>query len=214
MRELGSRDDEADALVRLAAVHRVTGDLERAWPAARLAVTVAREAGNQRFEVDALGALGDLHRQAGDPAAALAEYTEAHRLAEKIGYLRGRIATLIGLSTVDVADAATHAEAAVREAEEGGFRLLAEQARTSLAWVSFNAGAPAAAERLAEQAIAGFRASGHRLGQAYAFVVLGRARSALTGPGAARACWRTAEEILAAAGERPVLAAVRALLAQ
>ncbi|WP_410606738.1 hypothetical protein [Amycolatopsis sp. lyj-109] len=49
LRELGSRDDEADALVRLAAVHRVTGDLEAAWPAARLAVTVAREAGNQRF---------------------------------------------------------------------------------------------------------------------------------------------------------------------
>ncbi|MBE8520875.1 tetratricopeptide repeat protein [Amycolatopsis sp. H6(2020)] len=214
LRELGSRDDEADALVRLAAVHRVTGDLERAWPAARLAVTVAREAGNQRFEVDALGALGDLHRQAADPAAALAEYAEAHRLAEKIGYLRGRIATLIGLSTVDTADAATHAGAAVREAEEGGFRLLAEQARTSLAWVSFNAGSPEAAERLAEQAIAGFRASGHRLGQAYAFVVLGQARSTLTGPGAARECWRTAEEILAAAGERPVLAAVRTLLAR
>jgi tetratricopeptide (TPR) repeat protein len=211
LREIGSRDDEADALVRLAAVHRVTGDLERAWPAARLAVTVAREAGNQRFEVDALG---DLHRQAGDPAAALAEYTEAHRLADKIGYLRGRIATLIGLSTVDTADAATHAEAALREAEEGGFRLLAEQARTSLAWVSFNAGSPAAAESLAVRAIAGFRASGHRLGQAYAFVVLGRARSSLTGPDAARECWHTAEEILAGAGERPVLAAVRTLLRQ
>ncbi|MGV9360712.1 BTAD domain-containing putative transcriptional regulator [Amycolatopsis sp. NPDC003731] len=214
LRELGSRDDEADALVRLAAVHRVTGDLERAWPAARLAVTVAREAGNQRFEVDALGALGDLHRQAGDPAAALAEYTEAHRLAEKIGYLRGRIATLLGLSTVDTVDAATHGAAALREAEEGGFRLLAEQARTSLAWISFNAGSPEEAERLAGQAIAGFRASGHRLGQAYAFVVLGRARLSLTGPAAARECWHTAEEILATAGERPALAAVRALLAR
>lgn len=214
LRELGSRDDEADALVRLAAVHRVTGDLEAAWPAARLAVTVAREAGNQRFEVDALGALGDLHRQAGDPAAALAEYAEAHRLAEKIGYLRGRIATSIGLSTVDRVAAATHAGTALRDAEEGGFRLLAEQARTSLAWVSFNAGVPETAESLAVQAIAGFRATGHRLGQAYAFVVLGRARSSLLGPDAARECWHTAEEILAAAGEGPVLAAVRALLAQ
>ncbi|MDX3187057.1 BTAD domain-containing putative transcriptional regulator [Streptomyces sp. MN03-5084-2B] len=212
LRELGSRDDEADALVRIAAVHRVTGDLDAAWPAARLAVTVAREAGNQRFEVDALGTLGDLHRQAGDPAAALAEYTEAHRLAGKIGYSRGRIATLIGLSTVDTADAATHAGTALREAEEGGFRLLAEQARTSLAWASFNAGSPAAAESLALQAIAGFRATGHRLGQAYAFVVLGQARLALTGPDAARECWRTAEEILVAAGERPVLAKVRDLL--
>ncbi len=213
LRELGSRDDEADALVRLAAVHRVTGDLDRAWPAARLAVTVARGAGNQRFEVDALGALGDLHRQAGDPAAALAEYTEAHRLAEKIGYLRGRIATLIGLSTVDTVDAATHAGTALGEAGQGGFRLLAEQARTSLAWASFNAGSPAAAESLAVQAIAGFRATGHRLGQAYAFVVLGQARLSLTGPDAARECWHTAEEILTAAGERPVLARVRALLA-
>ncbi|WIX89879.1 BTAD domain-containing putative transcriptional regulator [Amycolatopsis sp. DG1A-15b] len=214
LRELGSRDDEADALVRLAAVHRVTGDLDRAWPAARLAVTVAREAGNQRFEVDALGALGDLHRQAGDPAAALAQYTEAHRLAEKIGYLRGAIATLIGLSTVDPADPAAHAEAALREAEEGGFGLLAEQARTSLARVLLNAGSPETAERLADQAIAGFRASGHRLGEAYAFVVLGNARLSRIGPPAARECWQTAEEILAAAGERPVLAAVRTLLAR
>ncbi|MFB9683753.1 AfsR/SARP family transcriptional regulator [Amycolatopsis plumensis] len=214
LRELGSRDDEADALVRLAAVHRVTGDLQAAWPAARRAVTVAREAGNQRFEVDALGALGDLHRQEGDPAAALAEYTEAHRLAEKIGYLRGRIATRIGLSTVDTDGAAAHATEALHDAEEGGFRLLAEQARTSLAWVSFTAGAPETAEDLAARAIAGFRAAGHRLGQAYAFVVLGQARRTLTGPGAARECWRTAEEILAAAGERPVLTAVRKLLAE
>ncbi|KDN22967.1 hypothetical protein DV20_06740 [Amycolatopsis rifamycinica] len=213
LRELGSRDDEADALVRLAAVHRVTGDLERAWPAARRAVTVAREAGNQRFEVDALGALGDLHRQAGEPAAALAEYAEAHRLAEKIGYLRGRIATLIGLSTVDTDGAVTHATTALRDAEEGGFRLLAEQARTSLAWTSVGAGDPGTAETLALRAIAGFRATGHRLGQAYAFVVLGQARSSLTGPAAARECWRTAEAILSAAGERPVLAAVRTLLA-
>jgi DNA-binding SARP family transcriptional activator/tetratricopeptide (TPR) repeat protein len=214
LRELGSRDDEADALVRLAAVYRVTGDLERAWPAARLAVAVAREAGNQRFEVDALGALADLHRQVDDPAAALAEYTEALRLAEKISYLRGRIATLIGLSTVDPEDAATHAETALRNAEEGGFRLLAEQARTSLARVCLKAGSPGAAESLAVQAIAGFRATGHRLGEAYAFVVLGQARSTLTGPAAARECWQTAEEILSAAGERPVLAAVRTLLAQ
>ncbi|WP_206795738.1 BTAD domain-containing putative transcriptional regulator [Amycolatopsis sp. MtRt-6] len=214
LRELGSRDDEADALVRLAAVHRATGDLDQAWPAARLAVTVAREAGNQRFEVDALGALGDLHRQAGDPAAALAEYTEAHRLAEKIGYLRGRIATLIGLSTVDTEEAVAHAGAAVREADLGGFRLLAGQARTSMAWAVLSAGDPGAAETLAEQAIAGFRATGHRLGEAYAFVVLGRARETLADPGAARECWRTAEEILAAAGERPVLATVRTLLAQ
>ncbi|MEU0530255.1 AfsR/SARP family transcriptional regulator [Amycolatopsis tolypomycina] len=214
LRELGSRDDEADALVRLAAVHRVTGDLDRAWPTARLAVTVAREAGNQRFEVDALGALGDLHRQAGDPAAALAEYTDAHRLAEKIGYLRGRIATLIGLSTVDTEEAVAHAGAALRDAEQGGFRLLAEQARTSMAWAVLGAGDPAAAETLAEQAIAGLRATGHRLGVAYAFVVLGRARETLTGAATARECWHTAEQILAAAGERPVLTAVRTLLAE
>jgi tetratricopeptide (TPR) repeat protein len=214
LRQLGSRDDEADALVRLAAVHRVTGDLERAWPAARLAVTVAREAGNQRFEVDALGALGDLHRQTGAAEAALAEYTEAHRLAEKIGYLRGGITTLIGLSTVDPTDAVGHAGTAVREAEQGGFRLLAEQARTALASASLTAGDPAAAETLALRAVSGFRATGHRLGEAYAFVVLGQARRSLTGPDAARECWRTAEEVLATAGERPVLAVVRTLLAQ
>ncbi|MDQ7803060.1 BTAD domain-containing putative transcriptional regulator [Amycolatopsis sp. A133] len=214
LRQLGSRDDEADALVRLAAVHRATGDLARAWPAARLAVTVAREAGNQRFETDALCALGDLHRQEGDPAAALAEYTEAHRLAEKIGYLRGGITTRIGLSTVDSAEALGHAGTALRDAAQGGFRLLAEQARTSMASASLTAGDPAAAETLAVRAVSGFRATGHRLGEAYALVVLGKARLSLTGPAAARACWRTAEEVLAAAGERPVLAVVRTLLAE
>ncbi|WP_410606739.1 hypothetical protein [Amycolatopsis sp. lyj-109] len=43
--------------------------------------------------------------------------------------------------------------------------------------------------------------------------MLGRARLTLTGPDAARECRHTAEEILAAAGERPVLTRVRALLA-
>ncbi|MEV6876140.1 hypothetical protein [Amycolatopsis sp. NPDC051128] len=103
---------------------------------------------------------------------------------------------------MDPDDAATHAE-------EGGFRLLAEQALTSLALVRLNAGSPGAAESLAVRAIAGFRATGHRLGEAYAFVVLGQARASLTGPAAARECRHTAEEIRAAAGERPVLAAVR-----
>ncbi|WP_290060287.1 ATP-binding protein, partial [Amycolatopsis solani] len=210
LRELGSRDDEADALVRLASVHRVTGDLERAWPAARLAVSVAREAGNQRFEVDALATLGDLHRQTGDAPAALTEYSEAHRLAAKIGYLRGLISTRIGLSTVDV-EPARHAETALRDAGQGGFRLLAEQARTSLANLSM--GRPAEAETLAAQAVEGFRATGHRLGEAYALVVLGKARLRLGDPGAARECWLAAEASLAAIGAQPALAAVRGLLA-
>ncbi|WP_370961874.1 BTAD domain-containing putative transcriptional regulator [Amycolatopsis sp. cg9] len=211
LRELGSRDDEADALVRLAAVHRVTGDLEQAWPAARLAVSVAREAGNQRFEVDALATLGDLHRQSGDPAAALAEYSEAHRLAEKIGYLRGLISTRIGLSTVDI-EPARHAETALRDAGRGGFRLLAEQARTSLANVSMDR--PAEAETLAARAVDGFRATGHRLGEAYALVVLGKARLRLGDPGAARECWLAAETSLSAIGAAPALAAVRRLLSR
>ncbi len=211
LRELGSRDDEADALVRLAAVHRVTGDLDRAWPAARLAVSVAREAGNQRFEVDALATLGDLHRQTGDAAAALADYSDAHRLAEKIGYLRGLIGTRIGLSTVD-ADPARHAGTALRDAERGGFRLLADQARTSLANLSMDR--PAEAETLAAQAVDGFRATGHRLGEAYALVVLGKARARLGDPAAARDCWLAAETSLAAIGAEPALAAVRGLLSR
>ncbi|GLY43052.1 SARP family transcriptional regulator [Amycolatopsis sp. NBRC 101858] len=210
LRELGSRDDEADALVRLAAVHRVTGDVARAWPAVRLAVTVAREAGNQRFEVDALSALGDLHRQTGDAAAALADYGEAHALAEKICYLRGELTTAIGMSSVDIT--AADAESALRTAEEGGFRLLAEQARTTLATTALTGGHPERAETEAARALDGFRQAGHRLGEAWALLVLGSARAVTTGPEAARKCWREAEKLLAAAGAAPALAEARRLL--
>ncbi len=210
LRELGSRDDEADALVRLAAVHRVTGDLDRAWTEARLAVTVAREAGNQRFEVDALCTLGDLHRQAGELDGALVEYGQANTLAEKIGYRRGELTTLVGLSTVDWS--AGHAETALRAAEEGGFRLLAEQARTSLAEASLAAGRPETAETLASQAVDGFRTAGHLLGEAWALLALGKARAAVTGPDAAKECWRAAEKLLASAGAGPALTAARRLL--
>ncbi|MFJ7217657.1 BTAD domain-containing putative transcriptional regulator [Amycolatopsis sp. NPDC098790] len=209
LRELGSRDDEADALVRLAAVHRVTGDLARAWPAVRLALTVAREAGNQRFEVDALCAHGDLHRQSRDAAAAAADYGEAHALAEKIGYRRGELTAAIGLSAVD----GTDAEPALRAAEAGGFRLLAEQARLSSAEAALTGGRPAQAETLAGRAVEGFREAGHRLGEAWALLVLGKARRTTTGPEAARESWRAAEELLAAAGAAPALAEARRLLA-
>ncbi len=209
LRELGSRDDEADALVRLAAVHRVTGDLAQAWPAVRLALTVAREAGNQRFEVDALCAHGDLHRQSRDAAAAAADYGEAHALAEKIGYRRGELTAAIGLSAVD----GTDAEPALRAAEAGGFRLLAEQARLSSAEAALTGGRPEHAETSAAQAVEGFREAGHRLGEAWALLVLGKARRANGGPEAARECWRAAENLLAAAGAAPALAAVRHLLA-
>ncbi|MFI5592081.1 BTAD domain-containing putative transcriptional regulator [Amycolatopsis sp. NPDC051758] len=212
LRELGSRDDEADALVRLAAVHRVTGDVAKAWPAARLAVTVAREAGNQRFEADARCTLGDLHRQTGDTEAALTEYAEAHRLAEKIGYRRGELTTLVGLSTVD--RTAGHAETALAAAEHGGFLLLAEQARTSLAETSLAAGNLEAAASQAARAVDGFRESGHRLGEAYALMTLGKARWSPAGREAARECWVSAEGLLAGTGAGPALAAVHRLLAR
>jgi tetratricopeptide (TPR) repeat protein len=175
-------------------------------------VTVAREAGNQRFEADALCTLGDLHRQAGEAEEALAEYAEAHRLAEKIGYRRGELTTLVGLSTVD--RTAGCAETALTAAEHGGFLLLAEQARTSLAETSLAAGDLAAAESQAARAVAGFRDSGHRLGEAYALMTLGKARWPLAGPAAARECWLGAEGLLAGTGAGPALAAVRRLLSR
>jgi hypothetical protein len=128
----------------------------------------------RRFEVDALCALGDLHRQDGDAEAALTEYTEAHCLAEKIGYRRGELTTLVGLSTVD--RAAGHAETALEAAEHGGFLLLAEQARTILAEASLAADDFGSAETQAAQAVEEFRASGHLLGEAYALMTLGKSR--------------------------------------
>ncbi|MEU0536310.1 AfsR/SARP family transcriptional regulator [Amycolatopsis tolypomycina] len=212
LRELGSRDDEADALVRLAAVHRITGDAA-ARACAVQAIAVAREAGNRRFETDALSELGHVHRLAGETDSARGCYLETRQQAGAIGYRRGEIIAAIGLSVVDPGQALAQAADALRLAERGGFRPLAELARLRLAAAALDHGDSAAAEAYAGQAIEELRRAGYRLGEADAWVVLGRIRLARAGPEAARACAHEAEALVRDTDAGTVMVRVRTLLA-
>lgn len=212
LRELGSRDDEADALVRMAAVHRVAGDAA-ARTCAVQAIAIAREAGNRRFETDALCELGHVHRLSGEADSARGYYLETLRQAREIGYRRGEITATIGLSAVDPAAALDHASEALQIAEQYGFRPLAELARLRLAEASFNAGDNAAAEAQAGRALEELGRAGHRIGAADAWVVLGRIRLSRTKPEAARECAHEAEKLLRGSGADAVMAKVRTLLA-
>jgi tetratricopeptide (TPR) repeat protein len=213
LRELGSRDDEADALVRTAAVHRVVGDLVATRSCAARALALAREAGNRRFETDALCELGHVDRLSGEADAARGHYLETLRLATKIGYRRGEITASIGLSAVDPAAALDHASNALRLAELGGFRPLAELARLRLAEASLDSGDSSAAEAQAGRALEELRRAGHRIGEADAWVVLGRIRLSRNEPEAARDCAHAAEKLLSGRDADALMARVHTLLA-
>ncbi|MEQ0557918.1 BTAD domain-containing putative transcriptional regulator [Amycolatopsis sp. NEAU-NG30] len=213
LRELGSREDEADALARLAAVHRIAGDAAARACAAQ-ALVIAREAGNRRFETDALGELGHIHRLARETDAARACYLEMLQQAKETGYRRGEIIATIGLSAVDPATASAHATEALRLAERGGFRPLAELARLRLAEATLEAGDTAAAGEHARTAAGELGRAGHRIGEADAWVVQGRVRLASGDPEAARDCAQEAEAALRDSGAEAVMVRVRALLAE
>ena len=115
---------------------------------------------------------------------------------------------------VDVSAAHQHASIALRVAERGGFRLLAELARIRLAEASLDVGDHDEAVAYVMTALAKLRKAEHRIGEAEAWAALGRIRLRLGQPDAARKCTREVETLLRETGAEPAMTRARMLPAE
>ena len=162
-----------------------------------------------------------MYLRRGQPAQALRQYRESARIATELGVRLIETRAYTGLSSAyrqlgDLDQARAHGREALARARQGGYRVLEGQALTALAETEL-AGPDAdgtGARDLAEEALAVHRETGHRLGLARTFVILGRAVLREGGPdAAARAAdaWRSALDLFTRLGT-PEADEVRVLL--
>lgn len=210
--EVGDQGAHAETLAVLAGAHRDAGHRRQALELATAAVAVARDTGDRVFEASARNTLGSVCHSRAEYGPARDEYRRGLALAERTGTYYPRLVALVGLAGAELAlgrpaDAEAHARQALASATRGGFRVVEGQVHTVLAAVRLAGGDPGAAGGHARTAADLHRLSGHRLGEARALVLLGRATS---GPAAGEA-WRRALALFTTAGAAEA-AAVRDLL--
>jgi tetratricopeptide (TPR) repeat protein/transcriptional regulator with XRE-family HTH domain len=179
-RRLGDRLGEANALIDLGTVRRLTGDYPGATEALQEALRIYRDLGDRLGQANALTDLGAVLRMADYPAAAqvlqqaLGFY---HDLGDRLGeasafsYL-GEVRRLTG----DYPGAAQVLEQALRNFQDLDDRLGEANALGYLGIVRRRTGAYQSAAQAHEQALDIYRDVGDRLGEATALCHLGAVR--------------------------------------
>jgi tetratricopeptide (TPR) repeat protein len=228
---LGDLDDAATHLHRSLAVAGAVGDraIEASAWADRAAIAVDQgrltdanshvqaaiaALGHQDHwtEVECRTTLGRVMHRLGRIRDAADEYTRALEMAGSADRCAPAVIALIGLSEVhrsrgELNDAVTCAQEALRISQAVGYRVLEGQAHAAAAEAALREGGSEAARQHASWAIEIQQGTGHRLGEARAKVVLGRAD--------ARTCmsdWRDALAIFRRCGAEPEAAATEELI--
>lgn len=197
-REVGDRGAEVETSNTLAAILRDTGDVTAALEHAQTALTLARDIEFRHGEVDALNTLGTIHLRLGHRRAAVDHHQQAVALARDTAWRYGEAGGLIGLAAGR--QDTMVARQAIDLASTSGYRVLEGRARTVLAAVHLGLDELDAAGDLALQALAAHRATGHRLGEAEALLVLGGVADRAGDPDRALVLRRDAATLLAAVG--------------
>ncbi|MEO3754706.1 BTAD domain-containing putative transcriptional regulator [Streptomyces sp. B6B3] len=136
--EIGNLAGQAEALSSRAMVAAEAGHGDEALRWALAAHRFSRAAGRPRVRVHVLISLGRARYQRGQYAAAFEHFRQVRRTSEHIGYLRGRIAGLLGCGACAVHDgrpreALTHAGEALALAGEARLPLQQGKAQAVLA---------------------------------------------------------------------------------
>ncbi|MER5772093.1 BTAD domain-containing putative transcriptional regulator [Streptomyces sp. NPDC001985] len=164
---IGNLAGEAEAVCALAMIAAEGGDGPAALRSALGAVRLGRTAGRPRLKLEAMLAMGHARYQLGRYERAYEHFRIARRIAEEIGYLKGRTMALLGLGVCAARfgrplEALCHAGAALALAQESQLRLLEGQAQTVVALAQAYRGDMVAAGRAARQAEAIHMATGYR----------------------------------------------------
>jgi tetratricopeptide (TPR) repeat protein len=214
----GDRGGESEGLRVLATAHRDAGRDTLAVQLARRAVRLAASTGIPRFEADALNTLGMTEHRAGGYRRAVTAHRLALRLAGETGNRNTELAALIGLATTHLhADrpdlAEPFATQAAALANRTRFPLPEGQAQVALAAIDLAFGRDADAVVHADRGLAILRRTGHRLGEAYALLLLGQGTHRSGDTDTATELWWRALDLLSGVCE-PEADVMRALLAQ
>jgi putative nucleotidyltransferase with HDIG domain len=137
--ESGERAVLAEALRRLADVHRRRGETVLAMELCRRSRDVARSAGSEVLAAEATNLLAVFDLEAGELAAARVTFLEALRLGEASAELRGRIEQNLGiLANIrgDLSSALAHYERALQAFEAAGDERGCALAYNNLGMVS------------------------------------------------------------------------------
>jgi len=192
-RRLGDRPGQADALIDLGDVRRLTGDYGGAARVLEEALGIYREAGHGLGQADALMSLGRLRRMTGDYWGAAGVLEEALGIYREAGHGLGQADALISLGKVrrmkgDYGAAARALEEALSISRDIGSQLARADALIPLGIVRRMTGDYGGAARALEEALSISRDIGSRQGQAGVLAPLGVVRR-MTGdyPGAAEA---------------------------
>jgi DNA-binding SARP family transcriptional activator len=209
----GSRYAHSASTAKLATVHALAGRHEEARRYAEEAVRCAQGFGARLRQADAINALGMAHAVGGDHRDAVDCHRDAVRLADGTTG-RQYVEALIGLATAyaDLGrwpDAQRPALRAAEIAAATGQAALEGWALAVLARIQLGLGTPAAAGEYARRALTRHRATGYRIGEARALVVLGDAASSPD----AREHWRAGLALLTEIGMVPEADEVHARLA-
>jgi tetratricopeptide (TPR) repeat protein/transcriptional regulator with XRE-family HTH domain len=178
---LGDRLGQANALLDLGMVRRLTGDYPAAAQALEQALDIYRDLGDRLGQANALHGLGDLRRLTGDYPAAVQALEQALGISRDLGDRLGQATALLYLGNVrpqtgDYPAAAQALEQALGISRDLGDRLGQAYALLSLGNVRQQTGDYPAAAQVLEQALGISRDLGERLGQASALFCLGNVR--------------------------------------
>jgi DNA-binding SARP family transcriptional activator/tetratricopeptide (TPR) repeat protein len=137
LRELGDRSGESDVLPGLAAIELARDRPDVAYELATTALDLAGAINDRRAAAHARNVLGAVHRAAGRHTDAVQAYLAVLDHTTDSGDLYPHVDAQVGLAeTYNALDrpdlAAAHAHRAVRQAEDAGYRLLADRARELL----------------------------------------------------------------------------------
>jgi tetratricopeptide (TPR) repeat protein len=181
----GDRLGQADTLVDLGIVQRVTGEYAAARASLAEALTLFHDLGHRRGQADALNELGIVQQLTGEYAAATASLTEALALFHGLGDRLGRANSLKALGVVQyMADEYPAARASLTEAlalfRDLDHHLGQADVLNELGPAQYLAGDYPAATTSLTEALVLYRELDDRFGQADALTELGRVRQ-LTG---------------------------------
>ncbi|MCS7479386.1 BTAD domain-containing putative transcriptional regulator [Umezawaea endophytica] len=207
--EASARYGETESHNHLAAVLSDTGHDGEALDHARTALDCAYAIRDPRAEAEALITLGDIRHRLGDRAEAVRHHRRALELVRRTGDRYPQLDALLGLAVAG-ADLTTAREV-LALAEQARYRAIVGRALTTIADLLLTRGDPGAAVEQARAAITVQRGTGHRVSEARAQVVLGRALRATAGTGV-RTAWGEALAVFDSAG-MPEVEEVRDLLA-
>ncbi|GLF98891.1 AfsR/SARP family transcriptional regulator [Streptomyces yaizuensis] len=165
--DIGNLAGEAEAVCALAMIAAEGGNGPAALRAGLLACRLGRKANRPRLKLDAMLAMGHARYQLAQYERAYEHFRIARRIAEEIGYLKGRAMALLGLGVCAARfgrplEALCHAGAALALAQESQLRLLEGQAQSVMALAHASRGDLAGAGRAGRQAEAIHRATGYR----------------------------------------------------